>query len=110
MDVVSAITDQMLTEECSRALAADVQEVLASSGVVSDLNDALGEPETEEERVLRKELGGNFLKCVELAVKLAETSPASTEDEAMLRQLLELMGRKGHLLADLQRVAALFES
>jgi hypothetical protein len=113
MDVVSAITDQMLTEECSRTLAADVQEVLlkGATQAASDdgVEDALGEPETEEERLLRDELGDRFAKCIELALKLADQKPTSPAAETVLRQLLDLLGKQAYLIGDVQRVAAFFE-
>ena len=108
LNVVSEITDNLLVEESSRALQSDVKEVLSTDYVASE-DDVLGEAESEEEKMLRAELGDRFVKCIELALQLTEQSPTSPVAEATLRQLLNTLGSKAYLLADVQRVAAFFE-
>jgi hypothetical protein len=110
LTIVSEITDHMLVEQSSRALMTDVKEVLSSADSGASVDDeVLGEAESEEERQLRVELGDRFVKCIELALHLAEQSPTSPAAETTLRQLLNLLGPKAYLLADVQRVAAFFE-
>lgn len=103
MTVVADLTNAMIREQDCINLQTDLQEVLSSF----DIEDAIGEAESDEERMLRVELGDQvFVKAIELALRLQESAGDSN---GVLKELLTLLGSKQYLLADVQRVASFFE-
>lgn len=105
MTVVAELTDAMMQQESCKALQSDLQDVLSSF----DIDEVIGEAESDEERMLREELGERFVKAIELALKLQETTSNPAESERTLKELLSVLGSKQYLLADVQRVASFFE-
>lgn len=105
LTVVGELTGAMLDQENLKALQDDVQEVLSSF----DVDEVIGEAETDEEQMLRDELGPLFIKAIELAVELGSLDSESPQSELTLRKLLTVLGAKQYLLSDVQRVAAQFE-
>jgi hypothetical protein len=106
MGQVAEVTDAMTQEQHCKTLQNDVQDVLEST---IDVDEAIGEPETDEERMLRAELGDRFVKCVEVALLMGESGHDPTRSEQLLLQLTQLLGNKEYLLSDVLRVATLFE-
>lgn len=106
MSVVAQITEELLEEQASQALQTEIHEVLTASISFDDC--ILGEAESDEERMLRKELGDNFEKCIELALEVQELGLTSPQAELKLRQLLNILGPKAYLLADVETVASFF--
>ncbi|CUG91603.1 Hypothetical protein, putative, partial [Bodo saltans] len=105
LTVVAELTDALIQQESCKALQSDLQEVLSSF----DIDEVIGEAESDEERMLREELGEKFVKAIELALKLQEAPLHSAEAEKYLKELLQLLAQKQYLLADVQRVASFFE-
>lgn len=103
--VVAELTDALIQEESCKALQCDLQEVLSSF----DIDEVIGEAESDEERMLRAELGEKFVRAVELALKLQELRAGDPKSESLLKELLNVLGSKQYLLADVQRVASYFE-
>ncbi|CUG91630.1 serine-threonine protein kinase, putative [Bodo saltans] len=105
LTVVAELTEALIQQESCKALQSDLQEVLSSF----DIDEVIGEAESDEERMLREELGEKFVKAIELALKLQEAPLHSAEAEKYLKELLQLLAQKQYLLADVQRVASFFE-
>lgn len=105
IEIVGELTHALIAEEGCKALRNDVEEVLK----YEDVDEAIGEAETDEERQLREQLGDRFVKCIELALRLAELPSTSVEADQILKQLLALLGSKEYLLPDVQKVATFFE-
>lgn len=103
--VVAELTTAMTQEQDCKALQNDLKEVMSSF----EVEDVIGEAESDEERMLREELGDQvFARVIELALRLQECEHGPRAD-ATYKELLAKLGSKQYLLADVQRVASFFE-
>jgi serine/threonine protein kinase len=113
IDIVSDLSNAMVQEEDFKFLKNEMEQVLTSFEVTSDgtlqTEESLGEAQTDDERMLRDELGEDlFMKALQL-VLLINTEHGTPEGEKHFGELLQLMGPKAHLVSDLQRVSHSFE-
>jgi hypothetical protein len=108
--VVGALANLVEEQYQCDLLKADVQSVLTvpSSMSDSDVNAAIGEPQSEEESRLRDLLGETaFVRGIELILMLSEQKDAARH-EALYAELLATLGDKAYVIEDLQRVSFQF--
>jgi hypothetical protein len=115
--VSSSTTKQVLSElanavdeerRCSN-LKQDVDNLLSAPVPdVEDVFEAIGEAQSDDEKILRQELGDSvFVRVIEILLTLSVTK-AENEKKALETELNSLLGAKVDLLPQLQQISMQF--
>ena len=106
---VAALAGCLREQRAAGDLSRDVADVLSTGDVVDVEVVDIGESATDDEKVLREQLGeALFVRALELMLDVNACS-GTPEAEAKSAELLRLLGDKSYLLNELKRVSADFE-
>jgi serine/threonine protein kinase len=110
-EVLEDFSDAKLVEQQSDFMRHEVDQLLANPEPTdSEVFEAIGEAQTEEEQRLRDALGaGKFITALQLMVAISNEN-GSPQAETMYKELLHLLGDQAYLVGELQRVSASFEA
>lgn len=111
VSVVAELSNATVREQQAKYMKEEMDTLLASPEPTdSEVFEAIGEPQTDEEAQLRVALGDAlFMKALQLMIAVNQEG-SSSEAEKKYAELVQALGDKSYLVGDLQRVSAQFEA
>jgi len=111
LSAVTELSNAAVREADGKYMKEEVDGLLANTEPTdTEVFEAIGEPQTDEEAQLRSALGdAKFMQAVQLMVAIGGAS-GTPAGEKYYNDLLQLLEDKSYLVGDLQRVSAQFEA